>query len=162
MTGRYTCEVSTEKIFETATKEANMTVIGNDDKLFLHLYWNESSMSYKYMILCRASARRAPYSRVWPESKDWWYAKPKLHLPQVKTSGWPEVYHQWETGRKKTQIFRTTKVSDCQRGKGAGAADRVGPFVLEIQSPAKPRQVNQTIKSDVSGNGLSIALFKGQ
>lgn len=27
MTGRYTCEVSTEKIFETATKEANMTVI---------------------------------------------------------------------------------------------------------------------------------------
>ena len=28
MTGKYTCEVSTEKIFETAVANANMTVIG--------------------------------------------------------------------------------------------------------------------------------------
>ena len=30
MTGRYTCEVSTEGSFETAVANANMTVVGKD------------------------------------------------------------------------------------------------------------------------------------
>ena len=43
MTGRYTCEVSTEGIFETVKESAKMTVIGKsiNKQIILFLYYKE-------------------------------------------------------------------------------------------------------------------------